>query len=828
MTRLNMTRIPRLRIWGTVALLAASSLRCQGDNAEPPSATDIEPLSGDGQSGALGQKLADPLVVLVTDKSGNPVQGVTVAWAAQDGGSVSAETVPTGTDGRASVDRVLGSQIGEATTTASVNGLQGSPVTFVSTAVDPSSPSLTMKRQPSSTAESGIVLAVQPLVQVKDPQGNDLAQSGLDVTASLVESTGSLGGTVTRSTDATGLATFTDLAISGPAGSYILRFTAPGTNQVLSTPVTFSATGASLVITTNPPTSAVDGEVFDPAAQPVVEVTDAGGTPAPGVQVTSSLTSGGGTLEGNTVATTDASGTARFADLGIRGAGTHTLAFAAPGAAGVTSSPVNVSALPVEATMGKWGSVIPWDIVPLHMSLMPNGKIVAWGKTEISDTMGMPRIWDPAAGPPTTAALIQVDTMLFCAGHVLMPDGRLMVSGGHLKDGFGIAVTNFFDENGVWQKGPNMAHGRWYPTVTVLPDGRLLTMAGRDQTNSVVTTPEIWENNTWVELPGAGTLEIPYYPRNFVDPKNGLVFYAGERIKSRWFNVDGSGAGGARGVWTAGPNHIWQFNRDYGTAVMYEPGKILFAGGGGFTNWGTPDPKANAPTATAEKIDLNLATPTWQPAGSMSAPRRHLNSTILPDGQVLITGGTRGGGFVDINEADAVKEAELWNPTTGAWTTLAANSIMRVYHSVSMLLPDGTVLHGASGDALAVQPGGAVVPVPPERNHEIFQPPYMFKGARPSISSAPSTVSYGEVFSVATPNAAQITTVRWIRLGSVTHAFDAGQRAIPLSFTVNGGSLEVTAPSGAKAAYVAPPGYYMIFILNRNGVPSTGKVIKVQ
>jgi galactose oxidase len=204
----------------------------------------------------------------------------------------------------------------------------------------------------------------------------------------------------------------------------------------------------------------------------------------------------------------------------------------------------------------------------------------------------------------------------------------------------------------------------------------------------------------------------------------------------------------------------------------------------------------------------------------MANRRRHMNATILPDGQVLATGGTKGGGFVDINEADAVKAAELWNPSTGQWTTLASNSIMRVYHSVSLLLPDGTVLHGASGDAMA-----GTVPVPSERNHEIFQPPYLFKGARPTITSAPSTVNYGETFPVATPNAAQITEVRWIRLGTVTHAFDAGQRANKLSFAINGGNVDVTAPMLPRQA---PPGHYMVFLLNRNGVPSAGKIVRVQ
>jgi hypothetical protein len=408
-----------------------------------------------------------------------------------------------------------------------------------------------------------------------------------------------------------------------------------------------------------------------------------------------------------------------------------------------------------------------------------------------------------------------------------MADGRLLVSGGHKDDDTGIDVTNIFDPvSETWTPGlPKMAFGRWYPTVTSLPDGRLLTMAGRDSAAHVVFTPELWDGSKWIQLTGAGgTVNIPYYPRNFVAP-NGKIFMAGERIMSRWFDVNAAGVGGGPGKWSDGPLHIWRFNRDYGTAAMYEAGKILYAGGGGNKTWAqTPDARTSTPTATAEKIDLTpTGTGQWASAGSMAFPRRHTNSTILPDGTVLVTGGTRGGGFDDINEADAVKAAEVWNPRTNGWTTLASASRMRVYHSVSLLLPDGTVLHGASGNALTG--GGTPVVQPNENNHEIFSPPYLFKGARPTITSLPATVSYGQTFSVPTPNAAQVADVRWIRLGSVTHAFDMSQRANTLAFSRTASGVEVTAPDNPN---LAPPGPYLLFILNRNGVPSAGKIVRVQ
>jgi hypothetical protein len=716
-----MTRLKDLRLPAIIALVTLASLQC----SEPPTnnggvATSIEILDGNNQSGLAGQTLPKPLVVLVTDDDDDPVANVAVTWSAQGGGAVSASSVTTGSDGRASVQRTLGTTIGPQTTTAAASGVEGS-VTFTS-------------------------IVSEPL-----PDG--------------------------------------------------------------------------LAITTNPPVTALDREVFDPAAQPVVVLRDGSGNPVEGAEVTASVASGGGTLEGTTTATTDPSGVAVFGDLGITGVGEHTLEFSS-GTASVTSSPVNVAALPVQATQGEWGPLVEWDIVPLHMSLLPNGKIFAWGKrdvsaTEVSDSVGMPRVWDPGTGlPPVGLPEIPVGHMLFCAGHTLMPDGRLIVAGGHHMDDAGIRATYLFSQEGTPQEVDSMAFGRWYPTLTVLPDGQVLSMAGRDKASTVVATPELWNGSSWLQLTGAGTLKLPYYPRNFVDPvRDGRLFYAGEHVQSRWFSYGGSGS------WVSGPSHIWPFNREYGTAVMYDTGKILYAGGGGDPNWKcecVASQRASTPTATAEKIDLNQATPQWQSAGSMSAPRRHLNSTILPDGQVLITGGTRGSGFVNVDPGLAVREAEVWNPTSGEWTTLAANSKMRTYHSVSLLLPNGTVLHGASGDALI---GDGVTPMPREKNHEIFSPPYLFKGARPTISSVPSSVGYNQTFSVSTPNAAQITGARWIRLGSVTHAFDMSQRANTLAFTRSATGIEVTAPATPNQA---PPGHYMLFVLNRNGVPSEGKVVRVQ
>ena len=582
-----------------------------------------------------------------------------------------------------------------------------------------------------------------------------------------------------------------------------------------------AGTPATIKINRQPPASALDSEVWDPAVQPVILVKDGNGVVLEGVVVTASIASGGATLQGALTATTRPNGTAAFRDLGITGPGPQKLAFTV-GSLTATSNTITITALPPEAATGAWDPPVNWAIVPLHISLLPSLKILAWGKYEMDGTMAMPRLWDPAAGPPSAAPMVHVDTMLFCSGHTLMADGRVMVTGGHKKDDEGLDVTNIFDPvSETWASGlPKMAKGRWYPTVTTLWDGRVLTMAGRDSASKVVTTPEIWENNKWVQLTNP-TLQVPYYPRNFVAP-NGRVFYAGERVVSRYFAPDQVTSKG-RGVWisTQFP-HVWPFNRDYGSAVMYDAGKILYAGGGGNPTWGqTSDPKATLPTQTAELIDLNKSSPAWTSTGSMNSRRRHLNATVLPNGQVLVTGGTSAGGFNDLS--GAVHTAEVWDPKTNQWTQLAPNTIDRAYHSVSLLLPDGTVLHGASGDAAV--PGTTDL-YPRQTNHEIFRPPYLFKGKRPTITGmSTTTVGYGQKFTLTTAFGLQITDVRWIRLGSVTHAFDANQRANTLKFTKSSTAVTVTAPANGM---LAPPGHYLVFILNRNGVPSVGRVIKVQ
>jgi hypothetical protein len=434
--------------------------------------------------------------------------------------------------------------------------------------------------------------------------------------------------------------------------------------------------------------------------------------------------------------------------------------------------------------MGKWTAPFYWPIIGLHLSLLPNGKVLSWGKFR------QPQVWNPATGAFTA---VPSPDWIFCSGHTLLSDGKVLVNGGHISDDHGIPDANIFDPATMtWSSRPAMAKGRWYPTTTLLANGEAVTIAGRDQSGLPVTVPEVWTGSSWRKLTGASK-SLPYYPRTFLAP-NGKVFYAGENRGSLYLSTAGTGS------WTASASRLYG-TRDYGAAVMYQPGKILYVGGGRTTN-------------TAEIIDLNQASPAWRWTGSMAYRRRHLNATILPTGQVLVTGGTSGTVFTD--ETQAVFATELWDPAKGSWRTLASNSVRRVYHSTALLLPDGRVLLTGSGDAA----GNA--------NHfdaELFSPPYLFMGTRPLISSTATTLGYGQSFFVGTTAATSITRVTLVRLGSVTHAFDANQRFNELPFVRTSGGLTVKTPISRN---LAPPGHYMLFILNGTGVPSKARIIRIR
>jgi hypothetical protein len=460
--------------------------------------------------------------------------------------------------------------------------------------------------------------------------------------------------------------------------------------------------------------------------------------------------------------------------------------------------------------VGQWSAPTAWPIVAVHMTLLPTGNVLAFDAWD--DAPNSQHIWNPITG-----AFLSVPdaTNLFCAGHVLLPDGRTLIVGGNVQADEGIKDATLFNAStNTWSKAPNMSVARWYPTATVLGSGKVFVFAGDSIVDfglpyspsyfkeaSQNSLPEVYDpsTNTWQDLTGA-KLSTPLYPYLF-QLSDGRILDAGPDLTTRVIDPT---------TWTWSTIGTSPF--DGGSAVMYLPDKIMKSG-----SYANPDyygTYAYNTTANTAVLDMTQPSPSWRSTAPMNYPRAYQNLTLLPDGTVLASGGETSSDGTDLSKA--VLPAEIWNPTTETWKVVASLTTGREYHSTALLLPDGRVLMAGGGQL----PGRATNIY----SGEIYSPPYLFKGTRPTITSAPSTIQYGANFTVVTPDAASIQKVALIRTPSVTHAFDQNQRYIPLTFTQGSGQLTVQAPSNNNTA---PPGYYMLWILNANGVPSVSTFVRL-
>lgn len=474
----------------------------------------------------------------------------------------------------------------------------------------------------------------------------------------------------------------------------------------------------------------------------------------------------------------------------------------------VTASDARVAAAAVAGApqdVGEWGPVVDWPVVGVHVALLPNGKVLAYDSIGDNATESYPvqdhtraTVWDPATGTQTP---VNVDTgfNVFCSGLAHLVDGRLFLAGGNKDQQLnGIVQTHLFDPaTNTWSLGPNMAAGRWYPSVTPLRNGEMLITSGR------VDTPEVRTLGGGLRALSTASLSLPLYPWMDVAP-DGRAFYSGPDQTLRALDTAGTGAWQSLGQRDT-------INRDYGGHALFDIGKMLVAGGG-------------PSTKDARVLDVNGATPQVSPTAPMAYGRRQHNLTMLADGTALATGGnSSGASLVDLNAG--VYPAEQWNPATGQWRTLAAMQVTRQYHSTALLLPDGRVLSSGGGICGTCDQVGYLA-----RNAEIFSPPYLFQAdgtlaQRPAIDAVPASTSYGAPMEIATGNPASIRKVALVRLGAVTHSDNMEQRYVPLAFTAGATTLTAAAPINAS---VAPPGLYMLFIVDGNGVPSVARTVSVQ
>jgi galactose oxidase len=412
----------------------------------------------------------------------------------------------------------------------------------------------------------------------------------------------------------------------------------------------------------------------------------------------------------------------------------------------------------------------------------------------------------------------ELSVNLFCAGHTFQPDGTLLIFGGHVLDGFGEDQACVYDPfQDKFTPMPMMAAGRWYPSAITLSDGRGLVVSGSSQdveTPVINLVPQVWDSHSssWgiVQTPLVDIFAL--YPRLYHVP-DGRIFMAGPLKRSRFLDLN---ANGGHGKWSDNEHSPCRNGPqgEYAASAMYDAGKILYVGGGGGN--------AVPPTKVAEIIDLNDPNPHWEFTTPIGYGRRHSFATTLPDGTVLVTAGTQGLGFNDLSNGQPVHKPELWDPATTKWSTMAAECEDRGYHHTALLLPDGRVLSAGGGEW---DPDNKKRPNEPQHTKttaQIFSPPYLFKGQRPTVSNPPELIEYGQKFKVTVGEQDEIGKVSWARLGSVTHSHNMNQSFQFLNFTTSGTEVTIEAP---KDHFMAPPGHYMLFLISNEGVPAVAPIV---
>ena len=497
--------------------------------------------------------------------------------------------------------------------------------------------------------------------------------------------------------------------------------------------------------------------------------------------------------------------------------------------------------------IGRWAGQVQIAGLAINSVLLPTGKVLWFAYPQKPDwyapgdyarqnevNWAEAYVFDPATNtsvrrdPPTDPATGRPYN-IWCAGQTLLRDGRVLVAGGNTRYwtpgdkywGHNVVLTfNPFTE--TWTKQPSMRDGRWYPTLTQLGDGRVVIVAGLDggpkgtgNDNNVdieVFTPS-------ADMNGVGTIQkvgeraFGLYPHVFLNPAGKLIVVGPDETDTalidpaNWSITDTQdmppyGAQGGR--------------REWGSATLLPSGPagptaILMTGGSPAEG---PLSQYENASATNTSLLVNTLNGAIGPAPPNVRARSHVNTTILPDGSLFTNGGgigTAGGNLY----ANPVTTGELRNPATGAWTETDPQADERTYHSTSLLLPDGRVI--SMGDDRQEHSSNLAL-----RTLEFYWPPYLYKGARPAIGHAPAGAPYGVSVGIGTADG--IAKAVLMKLGSTTHALDVDQRSIELPVAPVAGGVQFTTPSNPNAA---PPGYYMLFLVNGQGVPSVAKMIRL-
>lgn len=469
---------------------------------------------------------------------------------------------------------------------------------------------------------------------------------------------------------------------------------------------------------------------------------------------------------------------------------------------------------------GYFAPPVPWPFIPIHMALMPDGRVMTFGRAAnlALEARYVYDVWDPTLGTGPNAHTLLPNTTpgntdIFCGAASLLGSGygsgQLLIVGGapHLPPINNTSpvsnnnVTLFNPKNDTLTASGTMVYPRWYPTIMTLRNDDKLVLGGAYSESVLVPTPEVYNvTSGWRALPGIAIIsggplvdQEWFYPRAYVG-KDGAVYLL--QYDGRIFRLTTGGAG----TMTDTGARMAPGLKSYPT-VMYLPFKVLSV-------------RANQ---IVQVVDLSVNPPVVTNLPNISKDRLWANGTLLADGGVLVTGGSG----VNNELIDIDYQAVYIAPSSGAFVPGASASIPRLYHSAALLLPDGSVLTGGGGQEGPVD----------ELNAEIYYPYYLYlndgsgrPAPRPTIVSAPSTLKAGQLFSMTVGSNDQILGINLIRMGFTTHAFDPEQRRIPVPFVQNGATITAAVINSPEST---PPGYYMLFVFNKAGTPSVATTVSM-
>ncbi len=471
------------------------------------------------------------------------------------------------------------------------------------------------------------------------------------------------------------------------------------------------------------------------------------------------------------------------------------------------------------ATDGSWTvTSTPSNVRAVHATLLRTGQVLLVAgsgnsRSEFSAGTFKTSLWDPNTGNLTA---VNTPWDAFCSGHAAMADGRILIAGGTAA--YSSPATNnqpagskeayLFDPvSRRYQAVPDMSRARWYPTLTQLGDGRVFALGGLDEAGRYTSESEIFDGSTW-SSPAPGPSNYVYQPMYpaLHQMRDGRLFFSGvnafgsnaAEVPPGLFDINSR-------AYTNVPGLTDDQRRDQGASVLLPPAqdqRVMVIGGGDHSN----DVNAVSSTAIA---DLRAPNPSFQPGPPIERAKMYVNAVVLPNSTVLETGGaTKSTVFAGA----PVLSAQIFNPKSNTWTKVASPTVPRLYHSAAVLLPDGRVATFGGNPTSSF-----------EMRIEVFTPPYLETGtARPTITGTTADLRYGDYATFATTQVAPITSAVLVRPASATHQSDPNQRLVDLGFTQTSTGVSVTMPTERN---LAPPGWYMLFVLDANGVPSVAKWI---